>query len=160
MDKQDTIFRQKSIERVSSPEQLDSYLKVTSPSVWLALIGIIVVLTGAIVWGSVGKLKSYTNVGCVVTNGQTNCYIKEADGHKVKSGMAVEIPDENTEFEIISIDNKGLTIPNNDSYLQHLTGVNGNEFVFTIKGNCNLNDGYYAGRVVTETISALEFILN
>ena len=41
-----SLFRQKSIDRVSSPEQLNDYIRVTTPSVWLALIAIILLLTG------------------------------------------------------------------------------------------------------------------
>ena len=33
-----SIFREKSLERIASPEQLDSYLRVTAPPVWLGLI--------------------------------------------------------------------------------------------------------------------------
>ena len=38
------IFRKKSLERVSSPEQLNDYLHVTSPAVWVVLAAVIVLL--------------------------------------------------------------------------------------------------------------------
>ena len=31
------LFREKSMERVSSPEQLNDYIRGANPSVWLAL---------------------------------------------------------------------------------------------------------------------------
>ena len=34
MDKQ-SIFRRESLDRVESPEQLDAYIKVSHPKVWL-----------------------------------------------------------------------------------------------------------------------------
>ena len=77
MEKQESIFRQKSVERVSSPEQLDDYLKVTSPSVWLVLVGIIILLVGTIAWGAFGKLKTYAVTGCYVEDGVNGMTILE-----------------------------------------------------------------------------------
>ena len=31
------LFRKKSLERISSPEQLNEYVRVSTPSVWLVL---------------------------------------------------------------------------------------------------------------------------
>lgn len=160
MEKQETIFRQKSIEKVSSPEQLDNYLKVTSPSVWLVLVGIIVILVGAIVWGALGELKTYTTAGCAVEYNVAYCYVKEEDGPKVEEGMIVEIPNEEVEFEIVSKENKGLNIPSEYDYLLHIIGITPSDYVFGMLGYCILPDGYYPARIVTESITPLEFILN
>ena len=160
MEKQETIFRQKSVDRVSSPEQLDSYLKVTSPSVWIALIGIIIILVGAIAWGTFGKLQTYAATGCVVEDGVGYCYLREEEGVKIDTGMRVEIPSEETSFEILSIQTQGIQIPDSYSYLQHLVGVTSEDYVFCVSGLTNLAGGYYQGRIVTEAVSPLEFILN
>lgn len=161
MEKQETIFRQKSVDRVSSPEQLDNYLKVTSPSVWLILIGIIIILVGAICWSAFGKLKSYTTCGCAIEDGTAYCYVKEDDSTNIEIGMKVEIPNEETEIQIISINNTGLNIPDTYSYLQHLVGVSSQEdYVIGITGYSELADGYYSGKIATELVSPLSFILN
>lgn len=160
MEKQETIFRQKSVDRVNSPEQLDSYLKVTSPSVWLVLIGIIIILFGAIVWSYFGKLNTYSSVGCTIEEGQAWCYINEENGSNINAGMIVEIPSEEKSFEITSVDKKGIQIPDAYDYLQHLIGVTSKDYVFSIMGLCDLPNGYYAARVATESVSPLEFILN
>ncbi len=47
MDKQ--LFRKSSIERVSSPEQLNDYIKVSNPGVWMILAAIIALLIGVCV---------------------------------------------------------------------------------------------------------------
>lgn len=51
-----SIFRKKSMDRVSSPEQLNDYIRVTSPGVWLFLIALILLLTGFIIWAAFGRL--------------------------------------------------------------------------------------------------------
>ncbi len=58
-----TIFREKSIDRISSPEQLNDYIKVTTPSVWLVLIAILLLLAGAMVWGICGEIRIHTDSG-------------------------------------------------------------------------------------------------
>ena len=40
----ESIFRKKSLERISSPEEIDNYIKVTSPSMWLVMGAIIFLL--------------------------------------------------------------------------------------------------------------------
>ena len=45
MDEKTSIFRKKSIARISSPEQLNDYICVSSPSVWLLLAAVAVLLT-------------------------------------------------------------------------------------------------------------------
>ena len=48
------IFRQKSIDKVSSPEKLDDYIRVTTPGVWITITAIVILLVGTIVWGTFG----------------------------------------------------------------------------------------------------------
>lgn len=160
MEKQESIFRQKSVERVSSPEQLDNYLKVTSPSVWLVLVGIIILLVGTIAWGAFGKLKTYAVTGCYVEDGVGYCYLKEEEGLKINEGMEVEIPSEEVSFKIIELQTQGINIPDSYSYLQHLVGVTANDYVYRATGFCNLKNGYYPGKIATDSVSPLEFILN
>ena len=46
-----SLFRKKSLDRISSPEQLNDYLRVTNPTVWVVLGAVILLLLGVIVWG-------------------------------------------------------------------------------------------------------------
>ena len=40
-ENQQTVFRQKTLERISSPEQLTDYLRVTNPGIWAVLAAVI-----------------------------------------------------------------------------------------------------------------------
>lgn len=44
------LFREKSLQQVQSPEDLSDYIRVASPSVWLVLIAVAVLLAGALAW--------------------------------------------------------------------------------------------------------------
>lgn len=61
------IFREKSLERVSSPEQLNDYIRVTTPSVWLVLIAVIFLLIGGLVWSIMGKVTVQDREGTTNT---------------------------------------------------------------------------------------------
>lgn len=62
-----SIFREKSIERVSSPEKLDDYIRVTTPSVWITLAAIVILLVGVIAWGIFGELTVHNDDGTAET---------------------------------------------------------------------------------------------
>ena len=62
----ESIFRQKSLARISSPEEIDNYMKVTRPSLWLALGVIILLLAALILWSVTARIES-----TMVVDGQT-----------------------------------------------------------------------------------------
>ena len=66
MDQKNTnggIFRQKSIKRVSSPEQLNDYIRVTTPSVWIVLAALVVLLAGMLAWSVLGRVTVHNEDG-------------------------------------------------------------------------------------------------
>jgi multidrug efflux pump subunit AcrA (membrane-fusion protein) len=52
------IFRKVALERLSSPEQLDQLMKVTTPRGWLALLALIALLAMAAVWSVFGNIPT------------------------------------------------------------------------------------------------------
>lgn len=52
------VFRKISLERLSSPEQLDQLITITSPAAWASLLAIGVLLIVAIVWGMYGSIPT------------------------------------------------------------------------------------------------------
>ena len=61
------IFRQKSIDKVSSPEKMDDYIRVTTPSVWITLAAMVILLVGVIIWGTFGELTIHNDDGSTQT---------------------------------------------------------------------------------------------
>lgn len=57
------LFRSKSIQRVSSPEQLNDYIRVTTPSVWIVLIALVVLLAGMLAWSVLGRIEIHNDDG-------------------------------------------------------------------------------------------------
>lgn len=82
---QNEIFRKSNLERISSPERLNDYIKVISPSVVLLMFALALLLLGGLVWGFFGNIpltKSITGA----------FYAAQADGSCDR--LAVVIPAE------------------------------------------------------------------
>ena len=58
-----SIFREKNLTQVSSPEQLNDYIRVSTPAVWLVLSAIVLLLIGVALWGCLGRLEAHTEGG-------------------------------------------------------------------------------------------------
>lgn len=107
------LFRQVSLERLSSAEQLDHALQVTSPRRWAGLAAIFLLLGSAVVWGFTGEIITTADGRGVIvsTSGRASAgagpaipsmqqdvhdlqllaYIPASDATEIKSGMDVRI---------------------------------------------------------------------
>lgn len=96
MAKNNDIFRKKSLERISSPEQLNDYIKVSNPSVWLIIIAIFCVIFAGLFWAIFGRIPttvsvngiSYVNTLSDSSNSESvYCYLSEQDSAKVTKAI-------------------------------------------------------------------------
>ena len=118
MDNQ--LFRQKSIDRISSPEALHDYMRVTSPRLWMILSAIIVLLAGFIIYASTAIMENTMPLKISVTS-----FSHEAEGtvsHKetqfysslpmsykdsVMPGMTVRLGSEQGKVDLMSVTDDG-----------------------------------------------------
>ena len=90
MEKSDqSLFRKKTVDKISSPEQLTEYLKVTSPRMWIILAAVIMVLLAVIVWGFIGRMETVKDVRVIVTAGRAR--IVTLDSSELERGMLLRI---------------------------------------------------------------------
>ncbi len=88
------IFRKKSMESLSSPEQLNDYLRVTTPSVWAALGAAVLLLAALILWSFFAVVESYVPGRAAVKDGTLTITFDTAeDAQRVEKGMTVQIGD-------------------------------------------------------------------
>lgn len=59
------VFRKKSLKKISEPEDLHDYIRVTTPSVWIALIAVVLVLAGILGWMIFGTVDVHQEDGTV-----------------------------------------------------------------------------------------------
>ena len=89
-----SVFRKASMDRIQSPEQLNDYLRVTNPTVWVLLAAVIVLLTGVLIWGSFTYIGSFVDGSGQVEGGIMTVTFADDDLSKnVEAGMTVTAGD-------------------------------------------------------------------
>ena len=75
------IFRKTSLEKLSSPEQLDKMIVITPPSFWIALSGAGLIIAAALIWSILGRLPVNVEThGIYLNNGGTYSVYSEVAG--------------------------------------------------------------------------------
>ncbi|MBQ7815834.1 MAG: biotin/lipoyl-binding protein, partial [Oscillospiraceae bacterium] len=98
------LFRKSSLEKLSSPEQLDKMIVITPPSFWLAMLGAALIVVSALVWSIFGRLPENVETQGIYVNraGIQSVYcegngtvaeIKAQDGDTVKKGDIIAVLD-------------------------------------------------------------------
>lgn len=82
-----TLFRKSSLESISSPEQLNDYIKVSHPSIWLVLTALFILLAAVFVWGFTGSLPTTIDAQGVVSGSKVLCYVSMEDINKISAGQ-------------------------------------------------------------------------
>lgn len=153
------IFRKKSVDRMSSPEQLNDYIKVTNPGVWMALVAIVILLIGVCVWGFFGKLETKLTVAAVSGEGQTVLYVKDEDLPSVKENMSVYIGDD--VYTVVSVSEQPIAVSEDfNEYALHLGNLQTGEWVYTVKIDGNMPGGAHKAQIVIDSVSPLYFVFN
>lgn len=89
------VFRQSALAKISSPDQLDSMLKVTTPMSWLGIAAAALLAIGVLVWAFTGSLPTTLDAGgYVVADVGTNTIYSTAQGEvgtvSVEDGERIE----------------------------------------------------------------------
>ena len=151
------VFRKKSMERISSPEQLNDYIRVSNPGIWLLLAAIAILLAGACVWAIFGTIESSITV-CAVSDGEeTLCYIREVDKTECTEGMPVKINGET--YTLGSMSSTPEKADDNFSdYDRHIGGFTSGEWLYNAKIDAALPSGTYSAKIITEQVSPMSFV--
>ena len=154
------LFRQKSMDRINSPEQMNDYIRVSNPSVWMVLGAVIVLLIGVCVWGIFGRLDTTLQTGGVCESGQLVLYVGEKDVDKIGESTLVSV--DGKEFALSEISGEPVKLDESyDPYLIHLMGLSEGDWVYVVKVDvADVKDGTYSVELITERIRPIDFVLN
>ncbi len=101
MAKKSPIFRKVSLERLSSPEQLDQLMQVTNPRGWLALAGFGALLLTALAWGVFGAIPTTAGgEGILIRSGGVTELV--ANGTGQVEAVLVTVGQEVAEGEVVA----------------------------------------------------------
>jgi hypothetical protein len=90
------LFRKSALDRISSPEQLNDYMKVAGPGVWCILAGITVTFAAFFVWGIMGSIPETAEIKGTMLSPMGNslavyCYLTIDETKQLKADMNARI---------------------------------------------------------------------
>jgi HlyD family secretion protein len=62
------MFRKVALDRLSSPDQLETLIRVIRPSAWLALVPLLLLLVLALAWSWMGSISTKVAGRCIILN--------------------------------------------------------------------------------------------
>ena len=153
------LFREKSLERIASPEQLNAYIRVSTPSVWLLLAAVVILLAGVCVWGVFGRMDTTLTAVAVAEDGIVTAYLKEADAASVRAENNVTVA--GGYAKVKSVETQPMRVDDSfTDYMRHVGGLQAGEWVYAAQLEADLPDGVYAAKIVIDSVSPMSFVLN
>jgi len=100
-DETDNVFTKTASEKLRSPDDLDEYVRVTNPSVWVVLAACACLMIGLFAWGLLGTAE--TNVGAYATcvKGEVVCFLPGDKASSVHEGDVANVG--GTQMKVASV---------------------------------------------------------
>lgn len=165
------LFREKSLNKIASPDNLTEYIRVTTPGVWMVLGAIVLLLAGVCIWGIFGRID--TKLDAIVISDSSGIYAVVEDSSATRIEVGDEIRIQGRTYQVSGIGREAVELKSTDSsYLLHLLGKEEGCWVVRLAvsgsyldgdGNTQsspLAEGCYEGCVVIESIHPMTFITN
>jgi len=86
------IFREQSLEKLSSPDRLDQLLRIVRPHVWLMLFGVGTGLVLAIVWSILGRIPETASGTAILVKPKQVVYFESPGSGQIET-IAVRVGD-------------------------------------------------------------------
>jgi len=136
---QNQLFRKKSLERIASPEQLNDYMRVTSPAIWMQLGAVIALLAGILILAAVNNLETTIDVRAQVDGGRASVIVPLEKVGEVDAGEALRIAGREVKIDTVYMNEAGATV---------------------CTASLDAEDGAYDAEIVVDSVSPISFLLN
>ena len=166
------LFREKPLEAVDSTDNLNDYLHVTSPGIWLVLGVVILLLAGAVVWGCFGHIDTTVQAAVVTEAGESTCYVPAEAMQSVLNGAAVTVDGQEWTFDLSGAEPQPMLITAESGlYLLLAGGYTEGDAVYPIpvfpalptedeSSAAAAEDSIASGTIITERLTPIRLLLN
>lgn len=127
-------------KRITSPDQLNDYLKVTNPKIWVLLAAVVLLIVGLLLWSSFTTIESYATGTARAIGGELSITFDDTNkANKIQPGMEMQVGDVRTEVLTVGTNETGNTVAS---------------------AHANIPDGSYDVRVGYATTQVISMLLN
>ena len=133
------LFRKKVMDRISSPDRLQDYMRVTNPGVWMILAAVIALLGGLFVLSCIGRIEVTISTEWKVKDGKATAEFPVDQADDVYLDSTVRIDGKEAKIESIGE-------PDDETC--------------TVTAKIDLKNGTYKGVIVTEEVRPIMFLWN
>ena len=151
------LFRKESLDSIASPEQMNDYIKVIGPSIWIMLGAVIIFLLGIIIWGIFGRLETTDRTVAFVDKGIAVCYVDQDAAQEINRSSELRIGGEEVDIRSVS----GIPVQASGVYDEKtLRDLGFSEFqmIYAVTANSSLPDGSYSSELIVEEIHPMSFV--
>lgn len=165
------IFRKKTVEKLTAPEDLHKFIKIANPGIWVLIIAVISFLIGVLVWGFVGRLE-VTVASCTLINPGIRdviTYVSIKDGEKIARNQIIRAYGKEIKIDSIMSQrqmelDEVIEAPVLRRTIAMQLGWNDNEIVFGVASiypdPSEVEVGFIPSVVVTRVVSPLTYVFN
>ena len=107
-----SLFREDALKKLSSPEQLDQAIQITSARAWIWLAGLAVVMAAGLMWGFFGSIPTRVNGAGIIIYEGGEVFPAESEGQGklleilVEPGQSVEKGEVVAKINQVSLEEK------------------------------------------------------
>lgn len=86
-----SVFNRRATEKLRSPDDLERYVRLTNPSIWVILAACVLLLAGLVVWGIFGAVTTTVSTACVRVDDSLVCFLNVEDATEVNVGDTASV---------------------------------------------------------------------
>lgn len=151
------ILTKGSANKVSSPEELNDYIKVSSVGVWIVLSTIVILLISVFVWGATASLQVTVKATGVADNGVVTCYVENASN--VQAGEEVRIA--GVTGKVVNVSQKPISKESvsekYDEYTVYCLDPHDWNYEIEVSAD-GCPDGVYSVTIISDSVKPISFI--
>ena len=151
------MVQEKKGKLPSSAEELNDYVHIATPSVWMILLAVGIFAAGMIFWSFTAALRTTVSAVAVSRNGKIAVSFPAEAGGSVKAGNKVLIGDQ--EYVLQSVQDEPVRAADYLTKYEYLlihADADTSVCVGTVSGT--LEEGSYNASIVTEENRPIEFL--
>lgn len=155
-----SIFRKQSLDRVNSPEELNDYIKTSTPSVWLIVFAAIILLLSVLVWAFFASLDTTVTLNGVEKNGNVICFTESIDQIEVEDEVRIG----SVTGKVSAVSKKPVskkeaeTMADTDDYTLYCLNLTEWNYIVEIDIDGITEDSFVTADVIVDKTSPVSFI--